>query len=196
MKSRTVIGTVFAATIAVAAHAQTQSPTSSPAPKWEPSHQLIYGLPWWTEKDSEAELLERVKDAEATPDQRLVSVLNGLAGWYRGQKRYGDAEKIYQRVLKLQLDRMGRHYDVALTHNDLGVIYTESGQFDKAEPHFKEALELWRTLWDRDYRDEDEAVAMHNYAVLLEKTGRAVEAKEMEARAQAIMDAKRKLLGG
>lgn len=195
MNRTTVITTVIAAAIAAAAEAQTPSPTTSPT-KWEPSHQLIHGLPWWTEKESETELLARVKDAESTPDQRLIAVLNDLAGWYRGQKKYGEAEKIYQRVLKLQEDRMGRHYDVALTHNDLGVIYTESGQFDKAEPHFKEAIEMWRTLWDREYRDEDEAVAMHNYAVLLEKTGRAAEAKEMEAKAQAIMEAKRKMLGG
>lgn len=187
---------MFAVAVA-AAQAQTSSPAPSIAPEWEVSHQLIHGLPWWTAKEkSAAELLDRVKDAESTPDQRLVAVLNDLAGWYRGQKKYDEAEKIYQRLLKLQEDRMGRHYDVALTHNDLGVIYTETGQFDKAEPHFKEALEMWRTLWDREYRDEDEAVAMHNYAVLLEKTGRAAEAKEMEAKAQAIMEAKRKMLGG
>lgn len=170
----------------------------SPTPvKWEVSHQLIHGLPWWSAKSgSEAELLAAVKDAESTPDQRLVGVLNDLAGWYRGQKKYAEAEKVYQRVLKLQEDRMGKHYDVALTHNDLGVLYTEAGQFDKAEPHFKQALEMWRTLWDREYRDEDEAVVMHNYSILLERTGRAAEAKEWESKALAIMEAKRKMLGG
>ncbi|HEV3409639.1 MAG TPA: tetratricopeptide repeat protein [Chthoniobacterales bacterium] len=173
------------------------SPAVSPSPrKWEATRQLVYGLPWWADKESEAELLARVKDAESTPDQRLVAVLNDLAAWNRAQKKYAEAEKIYQRVLKLQEDRMGKHYDVALTHNDLGVIYSESGQFEKAEKHFKEALEMWRTLWDRPYRDEDEAVAMHNYAVLLEKTGRAAEAKAMEAKAEEIMQAKEKMLGG
>ena len=135
-----------------------------------------------------------MKDAEATPDQRLVSALNDLAGWFRGQKRYTDAEKIYRRVLELQTNRMGRHHDVALTHNDLGVIYAESDRAGEAEAQLKEAIEMWRTLWDMELRTEDEAVTMHNYAELLTKTGRGTEAREIEAKADAIMEARKKAL--
>jgi tetratricopeptide (TPR) repeat protein len=124
-----------------------------------------------------------------------VLALTGLAGWYRGQKKYAEAEKTYQRVLKLQTDHLGRHHDVALAHNDLAVIYTEWGNFPEAERHFKEALELWRTRWDMPMRTEDEAVTLHNYSALLEKTGRSAEAKEMEAKADAIMEERKKALG-
>src|SRR3954466_5749605 len=96
-----------------------EAPTAIKAEHWKVSHQLVTGMPWGSEKKSESILLAEVKEAEATPDQRLVNALNDLGGWYRAQKKYPEAEKVYQRVLKLQVDRMGEHHDVALTHNDL-----------------------------------------------------------------------------
>jgi len=159
------------------------------------THQLVVGLRWPSESRPEASLQADVKEAEATPDQRLVNVLNDLAGWYRAQKKFAEAENIYRRVLKLQVDRMGQHHDVALTHNDLGVIFTEAERFAEAEKEFKEALEIWKAKWDQELRTEDEAVTYHNYGVLLEKMGRSDEAKEMEAKADAIMTARKKAFG-
>ena len=181
---------------AIAAGASAQSPSATTTEKkWDVSHQLIVGLPWGSEKQSEASLQADVKEGEATPDQRLVNALNNLGGWYRAQKKYGDAQNIYKRVLKLQIDRMGQHHDVALTHNDLGVLYTEAGRFPEAEKEFRDALELWKTKWDQEIRTEDEAVTFHNYGMLLEKMGRSGEAKTMEAKADAIISARKKAFG-
>lgn len=164
--------------------------------RWEVRNQLIVGLPWHSENESEEELLAGVKEAEATPDNRLVMALNDLAAWYRGKKRYEQAEKTYRRVLELQARRLGEQGDVApLPLNDLGVIYTESGRFAEAEEAFKKSLARYGTPAPGELRSDDEAVTLHNYSVLLEKTGRAAEAKEMEAKAQAIRAAHRKGLG-
>ncbi len=183
-------------TALITANAFGQSPaTTATQKKWEVSHQLVFGLPWGSEKQSEASLQADVKEAEATPDQRLVNALNNLAGWYRGQKKYAEAETTYKRVLKLQIDRMGKHHDIALTYNDLGVLYTEAGRFPEAEKEFREALEIWKTMWDQEIRTEDEAVTFHNYGVVLEKMGRSDEAKAMEAKAVAIMAARKKAFG-
>lgn len=171
-----------------------QSPKPS-VPKWEVSHQLIVDLPWNRATQTEATLQADVKEAEATPDQRLVFALENLGGWYRDQKKYPEAERTYQRVLKLQTDRLGEHHDVALAHNDLGVVYTESGRFPEAETEFKKALDLWTKKWEQELRTEDEAVTMHNYSVLLEKLGRGADAKAMEEKALAIIAARKKAFG-
>ena len=170
------------------------SQTPQPSPKWSVGRQLVNGLPWGSENESEGSLLANVEESEATPDQRLVLALNDLAGWYRGQKRYDEAEKVYQRVLDLQRSRMGDHYDAELSSNDLGVLYTESGRFDEAEEAFKRVLGMWDSRWDQGIRTEDEAISYHNYSMLLEKMGRSAEAKAMEDKADAIMAARKKAL--
>ena len=176
-------------------NASAQTPAARATPKWSVGRQLVYGLPWGSEKETEASLLANVKESEATPDQRLVLALNDLGGWYRGQKRYDEAEKVYKRVIDLQRRRIGEdHRDNALASNDLAVLYTESGRLDEAEAAFKQILGIEHKDWERGIRTEDEAVMYHNYGMLLEKMGRNAEAKAMEDEADAIMQAKQKAL--
>lgn len=174
------------------------APSGAPAkPKWNVTHQLVQGLPWPSAKRTEQELLARVKENEATPDQRLVFALNDLGGWYRGQKRYDEAEKVYRRVLEFQIKRgLELHHDLALTHNDLGVVLTEAGRHEPAEAAFKAAKEQWEKRWDGLLPTEDHAVTLHNYAVLLEKLGRAEAAKALEAKADEIMAVRKKAIEG
>lgn len=89
-----------------------------------------------------AALLERDKDlagAErefaaalaAAPDSNPA--YNGLASFYRRQKRYGDAVEVYERLLK-------RKPDVAGAHFNIGVTLVQSGQqYERAERE----LERW-----------------------------------------------------
>lgn len=174
------------------------SPAGAPArPKWNVTHQLVQGLPWPSAKRTEQALLADVKESEATPDQRLVFALNDLGGWYRGQKRYDEAEKVYRRVLELQVKRgLETHHDLALTHNDLGVVLTEAGRHEAAAAAFKAAKEQWEKRWDGPLPTEDHAVTLHNYAVLLAKVGRGDEAKSLEAKADEIMAVRRKAIEG
>jgi tetratricopeptide (TPR) repeat protein len=183
-------------TVPAAPAAPSVAAVKPPPSKWSVTHQLVYHLPWPSEKIPQAELTAAVKEAEATPDQRLVSGLNDLAGWYRGQKNFGEVEKLYKRVLDLQRSRMSsEHHDVALTLNDLGVIYGESGRSAEAEESFKKALELWRKSWEMELRTEGEAVTFHNYGVMLESAGSGGEASGFEGKADAIMAARKKAFG-
>ena len=171
--------------------------TTAKVRKWDVGQQLVQNRPWGSEKRSEAEMLKNVKEAEATPDQRLVLALKDLAGWYRGQKRVADAETTYKRILKFQQDRIGpNHHDVALNHNDLGVFYTETGKYPEAEAQFKRALELWEKSWDMPMKTVDNAVTFHNYALLLEKVGRSADAKTMEGKGEEIMRERDRILLG
>ena len=181
--------------------AQKKPTTETTAPakgrKWNVGQQLVQNQPWGSEKRSEAELQANVKQVEATGDQRLVMALKDLAGWCRGQRRVADAETTYKRILKLQQDRMGpNHHDVALAHNDLGVLYTETGKNPDAEQQFKRALELWDKSWDMPMKTEDNALTFHNYAVLLEKMGRGADAKAMEGKGEDIMQKREAAIRG
>ncbi len=171
---------------------------SKPAskPKWNVTHQLVQGLPWHSVKLSEKEVLKDVAESESTPDQRLVLALLDLGGWYRGKGRYDEAEKVYRRVLDLQMRRgLAMHHDLALSHNDLGVVSTDAGKLDAAETFFKTAIDIWQKRWDGPMPTEDYAVSLHNYAVLLEKRGRADEARAMEAKADEVIAARKKAMG-
>lgn len=181
------------ATLAVPAYSA-DPPLS--AEKWQVSHQLVQGTPWPSAKRSEKELLAMVKESEATPDQRLVFALSELGGWYRGQGRLDEAEKAYRRALELQEKRgLANHHDIGLQHNDLGVVLTEAGKYPAAEAAFKTSLQKWEKHWFMPMQTEDYAVTLHNYAVLLQKMGRANDAKTMEEKGVKVMVERRKALG-
>ena len=122
--------------------------------------------------------------------------MSNLGASYRAQGRYDDAEKVYRRVLELQEKRgLANHHDIGIQHNDLGVVLTEAGRYPAAESEFKTALQKWEKHWPMPMQTEDYAVTLHNYAVLLQKTGRAADAKAMEDKGVKIMAERRKALG-
>lgn len=159
--------------------------------KWSAGRQLIQDMRWGSETEPEKELLANVREAESTPDQRLVLALNDLGGWYRGQKRFDEAEKTYKRVLDLQKDRLGGHFDVVYSENDLAVVLTDAGKYPEAEEHFKVCLDTGEKMqsegWFATVRNDSYAEWQHNYAVLLRKMGKTEEADRMEAAAVKMM---------
>jgi len=195
MHRRSSIAAVAIGIAAFAAPTPAADPPLS-AEKWQVTHQLVQGMPWPSAKRSEKELLATVKEMESTGDQRLVFALSDLAGWYRGQGRFDDAEKTYRRVLALQEKRgLANHHDIGIQHNDLGVVLTEAGKYPAAEAQFKTSIDKWEKHWPMPMQTEDYAVTLHNYAVLLQKLGRAGDAKATEERGAKIMAERRKALG-
>jgi len=73
---------------------------------------------------------------------------------------------------------------VALSLNNLGLLYQRQGRNDESEPLYKSALAIWEKALGRNHPLV--AIALANYAALLRATGREAEANEMEARAKAI----------
>jgi tetratricopeptide (TPR) repeat protein len=153
--------------------------------KWVVGEQLIQGLPWGNENESEASLLKDVKEAEATPDNRLVLALTDLAAWYRGHKRFDDAEKTYQRALT------NPYANRVVIQNNLGVLYTEAGRHPEAETAFQFVMNVWKGETTVQDRWNNWAESCHNYGFLLGRMGRADEAAKMEAKADEIMAKRR-----
>lgn len=164
---------------------ETQS-ASAPATDdgWSVGQQLIHGKPWGSEQQPLEELQTNVKEAEKTPDNRLRLALKDLAGWHRGKGHYDEAEKIYRRIADLEGALYGKQPGTVAS-NDLAVVYTEKGDYPKAETEFKKLMDNWKGA-ENQGRNQDLAEQKHNYAVLLEKLGRKAEADEMEASAKKL----------
>jgi tetratricopeptide (TPR) repeat protein len=82
---------------------------------------------------------------ERHPD--VATSLNNLAGLYRAQGRYDEAEPLYRQALELSRELLGeRHPDVATSLNNLAYLYQSQGRYDEAEPLYRQALELSREL--------------------------------------------------
>ena len=100
------------------------------------------------------------------------------------------------KFLELQEKRgLANHHDIGIQHNDLGVVLTEAGRYPAAESEFKTSLQKWEKHWPMPMQTEDYAATLHNYAVLLQKMGRAADAKAMEDKGVKIMAERRRALG-
>lgn len=164
--------------------------------KWPVEQQLVQNKPWGSENQPQAELEATVKENEKTPDMRLVLALKDYAGWYRGQKKYDEAEKIYRQLA----DRDGATWGMKpgeAPSNDLGVLYTDMQKYDQAEDQFKRLMARWDVPGDKSAlvaQNDIEATQRHNYSVLLKLMGRGEEAQAMEDKADVLMEEKRKAL--
>src|SRR5215813_15050800 len=84
--------------------------------------------------------LEDIKKA-GPEDPRLAATLNALAVLYHAQKKYAQAEPLYQQVLKLLEQTVGpEHSTLATTLNNLAVVYEAQGKYTEAAPLYQRAL--------------------------------------------------------
>jgi tetratricopeptide (TPR) repeat protein len=128
--------------------------------------------------------LEDVQNAGPN-DPRLAATLNTLAVLYHSQRKYTQAEPLYQRVLKLLEQTIGPdHPTLATTLNNLAVVYEAQDKYAEAAPLYERALALMEHTLGPDHPNL--AVALDNYADLLRKMQREAEAESAEARAKAI----------
>ncbi len=69
--------------------------------------------------------------------------INNLALLYEIQGRYGEAELLLKKALRLREMVLGReHPDTLSSINGLALLYNSQGRYEKAEPLFKRALQL------------------------------------------------------
>ena len=140
-------------------------------------------------QESNAEMLylaalEQVQKA-GPEDPRLAATLNTLAVLYHAQRKYVQAESLYQHVVTLLEQTIGPdHPTLATTLNNLAVVYEAQEKYSEAAPLYQRALVLLeRTLGPEHV---NLAAALDNYADLLYKMQREAEAASAEARARAI----------
>ena len=69
--------------------------------------------------------------------------LNNLAGLYRNQGKYAEAEPLYERALSIRERQLGgEHPDTATSLNDLAGLYRSQGKYAEAEALYKRALSI------------------------------------------------------
>ena len=81
------------------------------------------------------------------------------------------------------------HPSVAMSLNNLALLYDTQGQYAQAEPLYKRSLAIYEKALGPDHPDV--ATSLENLAELYRKTGRAKEAEWLDARAARIRAIKR-----
>ncbi len=100
------------------------------------------------------------------------------------QGRYAEAEQHLTAALKEAEDFGPEDPRLALSLNNLAVLYKTQGKYAQAEPLYKRAIAIDEKALRLDHPKV--ARTLENYAALLRKMKRDAEAKKLEARAQAI----------
>jgi tetratricopeptide (TPR) repeat protein len=116
-------------------------------------------------------------------DRRLTVSLNNLARLRQVQKRYADAEQLYNRALAMAETERGRnHPDTAICLSNLAGLLQFEQKYPEAEAAYTEAL----AILEKTLGPEHESIGrvLGNYAALLRKMGRAADAAAADARAK------------
>ena len=137
--------------------------------------------------EAEKQFMDAIKEGEGfgPEDNRLAASLNNLAGLYRAQVKYAEAEPLYRRSLAIGEKVLGPdHPDVATSLNNLAELYDAQGKYTEAEPLYRRSLAIGEKALGPDHPDV--ATVLENYAALLRKMQHTTEAEKMEARAKSI----------
>ncbi len=84
----------------------------------------------------------------------MAGSLTNIAGCYQFLRRYDEAIPLYRRALEIYEDLLGPiHADVAVTTNDLAVLYFTTGNTDQAEKLYKKALHVYEKIFGPHHPD-------------------------------------------
>ena len=136
---------------------------------------------------AERHLLTALRTAEeiGPEDPRLALSLNNLALVYYAQRRYDEAEPLYQRAITITERALGPDDpNLAASLGNLAELYRKQERYVEAEPLYREALGIWQQAVG--FYDLQVAMWLEDCAYVLRKLDRSQEAAAMEARAMVI----------
>jgi tetratricopeptide (TPR) repeat protein len=123
-------------------------------------------------------------------DPALATTLDNLAVVYASQEKFAEAEPLYLRSLAL------RQKEAVESLNNLALVLEGRSEDAAAERYYRQAVNLAGTLpeppGESVGKHELLAKTLENYATLLRKLKRPLEAAKMEARARTIGKPKKK----
>jgi tetratricopeptide (TPR) repeat protein len=123
--------------------------------------------------------------AHGPNDRSVASVLNNLGLLRKAQGNYSEGENYLTRALKIwQNSSPASSLDIAKASANLATVYTLEGKYSLAEPLCKTSLAAREHLLGANHPDV--ASSLENYAELLNKTNRPIEAAKLNARAKAV----------
>jgi len=105
----------------------------------------------------------------------VADTLNNLAIIYKKQKKYAEAELLYQRSLNIREKALGpSHPDVATSLNNLAILYEDQGKYAAAEPLLQRSLMILEKALGPKHPNV--AVSLYNLACFSALRGKRMEA--------------------
>ncbi|CAN9264153.1 unnamed protein product [Alternaria alternata] len=133
------------------------------------------------EKDKRMERLKTGRNSNQPGDIfdqiRLANAYNNLAGVCCSLRKFGDAMVYNEMSLKIKqhgAKTLDVSYLQSLSYQNFGILYGQTGEYDKAEEFFKKAIELGANT---DYTLRT-ALTYHNYGCMDYLRGRIESAKD------------------
>jgi tetratricopeptide (TPR) repeat protein len=118
--------------------------------------------------------LAAVETGQITKPERVIQAYNAVGEFYRKNNKLAQAEEYYlqahEYALSIGISTVGRD---AVTLMNLGALYTEMSQFDKA----KTQLDVAKRTFEADSLSVQLPEFYQHYARLFKKTGQLSEAK-------------------
>ena len=113
--------------------------------------------------------------------------MNNLAGLFKAQDRYADAEPLYKRALAIYEEAFGPdHPNVAGSQNNLATLYDDQGRYAEAERLYKRSLAIREKTLGPDHPDV--ALSLNNLGHLYITQGRHAEAEPIYKRTLTIRE--------
>ena len=120
-------------------------------------------------------------------DTNLARCYNAMGNCYYGLDKPQKALEFYTKALEMReqlSEGSERHYDMPVYKNQIGTVYEDQGEYDKAVKCYKDALELLEKLEITGY--EDEALFCRNLANVYVRQKKFTEAGELAKKAYNI----------
>lgn len=144
--------------------------------KWEEAEARLTGL---------AQLVQRALRAESAAD--AAKNLGNLALQYHREKKYEEAEKLYQHALAFREKFFGpEHSLVATGLNNLAILYRDQGKYAEAATLLRRSLAITERTWGADHPKV--ARRLCNLARLYQKQEQYAEAKPLFQRILSISE--------
>jgi tetratricopeptide (TPR) repeat protein len=152
----------------------------------------LYRL-WWGESGrSEERAIELLRLANHSKHYEIGDEIGSRIGYvWREQGRYREAGSIYEQILVKRQKLFGQeHPSVAISLNNLALLYDNQGRYEEAEPLYIQALQMSQKLFGQEHPNV--ATSLDNLAGLYDNQGRYEEAEPLYIQA---LQMRQKLLG-
>ncbi len=131
------------------------------------------------------QLLQKAINQSSQPSDFLAENLNNLAGLYRSQGKYAEAEPLIERSLTIWENQLGEdHPSVATSLNNLALLYKSQGKYEEAEPLYLRSLAIMEKQLGENHPLV--ATSLNNLAGLYGSQEKYAEAEHLIARSLAI----------
>ncbi|GHO90358.1 tetratricopeptide repeat protein [Reticulibacter mediterranei] len=115
-----------------------------------------------------------------------AELLNRAGVYLREHASYSLAEQLFRQALAIAQSFGPEHLLVAVSLNNLGLLYWEQGQYEQAEPSLQQALHIWEKILGPHHPEI--ALPLNNLGLLYSKQGQYEQAESLLQRALHIRE--------